>query len=123
MSERELCQRCDGNGTVKIYHGVSVCPHCKGECWEPVAELQSRADALSDKLRLVRDALSLDLGDGVDVVDGARACREDRDRLRAALADVTAMCGSAAVWPDDDVQGLRYHALEAARRGKAELAR
>jgi hypothetical protein len=47
---------------------------------------KDRADELSDKLRLVRDALSLDLGDGVDVVDGARACREERDRLRQELA-------------------------------------
>jgi hypothetical protein len=48
--------------------------------------LRDRADELSDKLRLVRDALSLDLGDGVDVVDGARQCREERDRLSAEVA-------------------------------------
>jgi predicted RNase H-like nuclease (RuvC/YqgF family) len=41
-----------------------------------------RSRRLSTKLQLTRDALSLDLGDGVDVVDGARACREERDRLR-----------------------------------------
>jgi hypothetical protein len=35
MSERELCQQCGGNGTLNIRHGVTVCPRCKGDCWEP----------------------------------------------------------------------------------------
>lgn len=48
---------------------------------QEVTAPKDRADELSDRLRLVRDALSLDLGDGIDVVDGARKCREDRDRL------------------------------------------
>lgn len=101
MSDRKLCCVCDGNGVVKVHHGVSVCSHCHGECWEPPTAILSRADALSDKLRLVRDALSLDLGDGVDVVDGARACREERDRLRALVADLqrhARECG----WQDVD---------------------
>jgi DnaJ-class molecular chaperone len=25
-----LCSRCEGNGVVKIHHGVSVCDHCAG---------------------------------------------------------------------------------------------
>lgn len=33
-SQRELCRECDGNGVVKIPGGVSVCPRCKGDCWE-----------------------------------------------------------------------------------------
>lgn len=52
--------------------------------------LKSRADELSDRLRLVRDALSLDLGDGVDVVEGARVCREERDRLHFEVLRVLA---------------------------------
>ena len=40
-----------------------------------------RADVLAEKLALVRDALSLDVGDGIDTVDGARLVREERDRL------------------------------------------
>jgi hypothetical protein len=101
MSNRELCSRCSGNGVVKIHHGVSVCPHCHGECWEPPAAIQSRADALAGKLQLVRDALSLDLGDGVDVVDGARACREERDRLRALVSDLQAHANEQG-WQDVD---------------------
>ncbi len=35
--ERELCSRCEGNGVIKIHHGVRVCPRCQGDCWEPAA--------------------------------------------------------------------------------------
>jgi hypothetical protein len=56
---------------------------------------RSRADELAARLQLVRDALSLDLGDGVDVVTGALRCREDRDRSLAALR---------AVFDSDEIQ-------------------
>lgn len=36
-TSRELCRACGGNGVVKIHHGVSVCPQCDGDCWEPSA--------------------------------------------------------------------------------------
>jgi hypothetical protein len=35
--ERKLCSRCEGNGVIKIHHGVRVCPRCQGDCWEPAA--------------------------------------------------------------------------------------
>jgi hypothetical protein len=37
--EDELCRECHGNGVVKIHHGVSVCPRCRGRCWEPASPL------------------------------------------------------------------------------------
>lgn len=47
----------------------------------------------------------------------------ERERtLREALADTTAMCRSAATWPADDTQGMRFHALEAAKRGAVALS-
>ncbi len=30
-----LCQKCGGNGVVKIPGGVSQCPRCDGRCYEP----------------------------------------------------------------------------------------
>lgn len=30
-----LCQKCGGNGVVKIPGGVSTCPRCDGRCYEP----------------------------------------------------------------------------------------
>jgi hypothetical protein len=35
MSERELCRLCEGNGSIKIPGGVSVCRRCGGDCYEP----------------------------------------------------------------------------------------
>jgi hypothetical protein len=35
--ERELCRRCEGNGVIKIPGGVSVCPRCHQDCYEPSA--------------------------------------------------------------------------------------
>lgn len=37
----ELCQKCGGNGTIKIPGGVSECPHCQGRCYEPESTPQS----------------------------------------------------------------------------------
>lgn len=34
--QRQLCARCEGNGVIPIRHGTSVCPVCKGDCWEPL---------------------------------------------------------------------------------------
>lgn len=83
--------------------------------------LKDRADELSDTLRLVRDALSLDLGDGVDVVDGARVCREERDHLRLAMQSLVRRLDANLVVADtvdqpiprDIVRSIR-DALEAA---------
>ncbi len=47
-SNRPLCSRCGGNGTIKIPGGVSVCPACDGECYgaDPrLADLQRDLDA------------------------------------------------------------------------------
>jgi hypothetical protein len=51
---------------------------------------------------------------------------ELRQRIREleeALGRTTAMCRSATTWAEDDVQGLRYHALEAAKDGMAALSK
>ena len=45
-SLRELCSVCGGNGVVKIPGGISVCPRCDGECWEP---LEARAGERRDE--------------------------------------------------------------------------
>ena len=47
--------------------------------------------------------------------------RDEIEQVIAALERTTAMCRSAATWTPDDVQGLRYHALEAAKDGMAAL--
>lgn len=62
---------------------------------------KSRADELSDTLRLVRDALSLDLGDGIDTVTGARQVREERDRLAWRVRELEA----ASAAPPEDATG------------------
>lgn len=36
-----LCQQCDGNGVITIPGGVSTCPHCEGDCYEPEASDQA----------------------------------------------------------------------------------
>ena len=51
LTERVLCLRCDGNGTVKIRHGVSVCPRCNGGCWEIQPQTQQRPCAGCAALR------------------------------------------------------------------------
>jgi hypothetical protein len=43
--ERELCSHCGGDGVVKIHHGVSVCPQCHGDCWQPPAAFPERRAA------------------------------------------------------------------------------
>lgn len=35
LDTRELCRLCEGNGSVKIPGGVSVCRRCGGDCYEP----------------------------------------------------------------------------------------
>ena len=35
MTQRELCRMCEGNGSLKIPNGVSVCRRCGGDCYEP----------------------------------------------------------------------------------------
>jgi hypothetical protein len=35
MSGRALCRLCEGNGSLKIPGGVSVCRRCGGDCYEP----------------------------------------------------------------------------------------
>jgi hypothetical protein len=42
--ERELCRRCEGNGVVKIPGGVSVCPRCHQDCYEPAVQASIGAD-------------------------------------------------------------------------------
>lgn len=37
MSDRELCRLCEGNGSLKIPGGVSICRRCGGDCYEPDA--------------------------------------------------------------------------------------
>lgn len=41
MSKRRwtevLCQKCGGNGVIKIQGGVSTCPRCDGRCYDPEA--------------------------------------------------------------------------------------
>lgn len=44
--------------------------------------LRQRFEAVCADLQRTRDALSLSLGDGIAVYDGARQVREERDRLR-----------------------------------------
>ena len=34
--DRDLCTTCGGDGVIAIRHGVSTCPRCKGDSWEPV---------------------------------------------------------------------------------------
>ncbi len=36
MKGKELCRMCEGNGSIKIPGGVSVCRRCGGDCYEPV---------------------------------------------------------------------------------------
>jgi hypothetical protein len=43
------------------------------------------------------------------------------ERLMVALEETTAMCRAATTWAPEDIQGLRYHALEAAKKGMAAL--
>ena len=33
--EHELCRVCEGNGVFKIPGGISMCPRCRGTCYEP----------------------------------------------------------------------------------------
>lgn len=42
--------------------------------------------------------------------------------LREALSECIAMLRRAAVWPADDIQGLRYHVYEAANRATATIS-
>lgn len=53
-----LCQQCGGNGVVKIHHGVSVCPRCKGHCYDPVG-VPYPAVPVQDALTTLREALSI----------------------------------------------------------------
>jgi hypothetical protein len=52
--QRELCAHCGGNGVVKLVGGVSVCPRCRGECYEPGC---SRCAAQSSRLRSLEQRL------------------------------------------------------------------
>jgi hypothetical protein len=52
--QRELCAHCGGNGVVKLVGGVSVCPRCRGECYEPGC---SRCAAQSSRLRSLEQEL------------------------------------------------------------------
>lgn len=45
MSQRELCNLCGGNGVMKIHHGVSVCPRCRGDYYEPPEAMSREAEA------------------------------------------------------------------------------
>lgn len=36
MKGKELCRMCEGNGSIKIPGGVTVCRRCGGDCYEPV---------------------------------------------------------------------------------------
>ncbi len=40
-----LCQKCGGNGVVKIPGGISQCPRCDGRCYEPDAASSSDEQA------------------------------------------------------------------------------
>jgi hypothetical protein len=35
MKKRRLCRLCEGNGSIKIPGGVSICRRCGGDCYEP----------------------------------------------------------------------------------------
>lgn len=47
--------------------------------------------------------------------------RDEIEQVIAALELTTAMCRAATTWTPDDIQGLRYHALEAAKAGMEAL--
>ena len=34
---KDLCSQCGGNGVINIPGGMSECPRCDGDCWEPLA--------------------------------------------------------------------------------------
>src|SRR5262245_57420230 len=57
MSELELCKVCEGNGVLKIPGGVSVCPRCRGTCYEPPAAAPLAGAARPD-LQTLRDEIA-----------------------------------------------------------------
>ena len=72
----ELCRVCGGNGVVKIFHGVSVCDHCHGRCYEPAAPPEG---GQGDTLK----ALARDIGTVITVAE--RRSDPDADH-RASIA-------------------------------------
>lgn len=83
-SPRELCKHCNGNGVVKINHGVSVCPQCKGYCW--VATLRAVAAPVGETMP--------DLECGHNIESGEVWCGEcgtHRKLARAHQAEIATL--------------------------------
>jgi len=80
-TKRELCKRCEGNGVIKIHHGVSVCPRCDGFCYESkvidVHDASRPSPTFEDAAKVVTPYIGKDYARGY--ADGRAEAKAERD--------------------------------------------
>lgn len=86
---RALCLCCEGNGVIKIPGGVSLCPRCDGDCYDP--RVCRSCDALTARVQALEAALRwlVALHHGVGMAGGSPEPGEWEAALEAGGAALT----------------------------------
>jgi hypothetical protein len=99
QQERELCHRCEGNGLISIPGGVSVCPRCRGEYYEPQVDSLATVTALEaerDEARRERDKFSEAMQTfAKDFASAESALATLQQQLRALEGEIAKACDTA----------------------------